>query len=432
MEVRDQGACGSCYAMAAASSGGARLCLRKKREGEASPNVPLSAQDMISCGSSGSPEYLTPFCDPYAPGFNLMYTGGCDGGNGFKALHYMHHFGLADRECAPYVSGGGDFKDHFDVHGERVPLCSLVKSEQCSLTQAENKLGVPVQCPRGDVECIKAALLDGPVTAAMTVTNAFFTYPAGTEEDDGVFYRKDGTGCGTSGDKFHHHAVTLYGWGTSKNGMDYWLGRNSWGDGWGLEGFFKIRMGNNEVDIESLVLFNVLDVKDKSAYESDCVKIEDLPTGCKFTNVCEDVRHIKARFMAQTRGDQCVGASGETHMKLNPGAQRAYVQPDSILCAVLEDISGGPYDATRYYKDNTEHYTQWLADTGQTGKCILENTYDKGNLDPNLVTGYERKLCCADECIYIHPGRNGVFDEQFCSQEACEKHEYPGALWEEK
>ena len=41
------------------------------------------------------------------------------------------------------------------------------------------------------------------------VTNAFFTYPAGTEEDDGVFYRKDGTGCGTSGDKFHHHAVTL-------------------------------------------------------------------------------------------------------------------------------------------------------------------------------------------------------------------------------
>lgn len=34
------------------------------------------------------------------------------------------------------------------------------------------------------------------------------------------------------------------GWG-NESGMDYWLVQNSWGVNWGIQGFFKIKMGDS-------------------------------------------------------------------------------------------------------------------------------------------------------------------------------------------
>lgn len=63
---------------------------------------------------------------------------------------------------------------------------------------------------------------------------------------NGGVYIYDGTSSMVGG-----HAIRIIGWGVDDN-IPYWLVANSWGTGWGpYDGYFKIRRGSDECDIES-------------------------------------------------------------------------------------------------------------------------------------------------------------------------------------
>ncbi|VDK72173.1 unnamed protein product [Onchocerca ochengi] len=49
-----------------------------------------------------------------------------------------------------------------------------------------------------------------------------------------------------------NHAAVIIGYGT-ENGKKYWLMKNSWGDWWGDQGFFKIERGINACRVETYV-----------------------------------------------------------------------------------------------------------------------------------------------------------------------------------
>lgn len=52
-----------------------------------------------------------------------------------------------------------------------------------------------------------------------------------------------------------NHAVLLVGYGRCpKTGEKFWIVKNSWGTGWGEEGYFRIRRGNDECSIESIAV----------------------------------------------------------------------------------------------------------------------------------------------------------------------------------
>lgn len=49
-----------------------------------------------------------------------------------------------------------------------------------------------------------------------------------------------------------YHAVVVVGWGQDeRSGTKYWIIKNSWGKGWGEDGFFRMIRGSNDCDIEA-------------------------------------------------------------------------------------------------------------------------------------------------------------------------------------
>ncbi len=53
------------------------------------------------------------------------------------------------------------------------------------------------------------------------------------------------------------HAVKVIGWGV-ENDVKYWIAANSWGGGWGENGFFRIQKG--ECDFESQMIAAIPDI----------------------------------------------------------------------------------------------------------------------------------------------------------------------------
>lgn len=52
-----------------------------------------------------------------------------------------------------------------------------------------------------------------------------------------------------------NHVVLVVGYGQDKaSGEKFWIVKNSWGEKWGEQGYFRIRRGNDECSMESMAV----------------------------------------------------------------------------------------------------------------------------------------------------------------------------------
>lgn len=73
---------------------------------------------------------------------------------------------------------------------------------------------------KGDDNIMSEIYTRGPVSAYINA-DCIETYTGGVNMYD------------TCNTRTTNHAIQLNGWGTDENGVDYWIGRNSWGTYWG-------------------------------------------------------------------------------------------------------------------------------------------------------------------------------------------------------
>ncbi|MBA0845714.1 hypothetical protein Goarm_023003 [Gossypium armourianum] len=106
----------------------------------------------------------------------------------------------------------------------------------CNTGKQKNKAATIINyetLPATDEEAMLQAVTNQPVSVAIDGSGLAFQFFQG-----GVFNGD----CGNS----LTHAVTIVGCGTSEEGSNYWLVKNSWGETWGEKGYFRIDRGVNK------------------------------------------------------------------------------------------------------------------------------------------------------------------------------------------
>jgi len=181
--ILDQGNCGSCVAFATIATLETQYRISS---GLSLFNIRLSPQALMSCGG-----------------------GSCGGWNVGPAASYVKSHGVPAESCFPYTSGSS---------GEDV-TCHMCKDSAMTMVKASS-----VTTPTSysfDINALKQALQSGPLATDLDVYADFMLYSSGVYKH-------------TTGDDLGGHAVSIVGYDDNKQAL---IIRNSWGTGWGENGF---------------------------------------------------------------------------------------------------------------------------------------------------------------------------------------------------
>jgi len=196
--IRNQGPCGSCWAFGAVASVESAIAIYDGLL------VDLSEQWLVSCTDAGS----------------------CSGGWPTSALEFMRCAGAQD----PCGDWGAVLEVDFPYRARDLP-CGCPYDHPYWI---DNWRRVQDPLGSGGVERIKQAIYQyGPVVACVYVNNPFFAYGGGIFNacEDGPI----------------NHAIALVGWDDTQGREGVWILRNSWGPGWGEDGYMRIEYGCNDV-----------------------------------------------------------------------------------------------------------------------------------------------------------------------------------------
>ncbi len=193
--VKDQQSCGSCVAFGTLATMESRLRVQRH---DPNLSIDLSEAHLFFCLGRDS---------------GASCTGGWWPA---KAYDMLKTKGVVDEACYPY-----DLSDT-----ECGSLCSNWSQRTMKITGYTNLTNKPAQIK----QWISSG--KGPVSACFIVYEDFFSYKSGV-------YRH------VTGKKVGGHCVVIVGYDDSPG---YWICKNSWGPGWGEQGFFRIAYGQCGID----------------------------------------------------------------------------------------------------------------------------------------------------------------------------------------
>lgn len=198
--IKQQGNCGSCYCFSAVGPVETAYVKAGKDQAKADSFI-LSEQNLLDC-------------------YNV---GGCGGGWPEECAQIAKEKGLPlTSDYGPYEARSGRCKATTKLF--RIDDYGYVGSSS----------GVP------SAQAIKDAMVKyGPISVCVAADNALSNYRGGIFKGNG---------------RSINHAVMLVGW-YMKDGKTIWIMRNSWGTGWGMNGYADMEEGSNQIGDSALWVY---------------------------------------------------------------------------------------------------------------------------------------------------------------------------------
>jgi len=186
--VKDQGGCGSCWAFSVTETMESQLAIAT-----GNPAPILSPQQVVSCAPN--PDH----CGG---------SGGCDGSTQPLGFNYTMSAGQTTEESYPYTA--------------RTGTC-----DESKIKPVAQNGGFKSLTTNSYTELATAVANVGPVAISVAAGGFGWQIYGGGVYTDGGDYVMD-------------HAVGLVGYGVDGDKM-YWTVRNSWGSGWGENGYIRLQ-----------------------------------------------------------------------------------------------------------------------------------------------------------------------------------------------
>ena len=183
--------------------------LIEKGETVADNPINLSEQQIVDCARSPRRDVSN---NPYD-------SAGCSGGWSSEAMEYIRQHNVTYESSYPYTASNGRCRQNVG---------------RSAVTLAGPDPGWRYYSG-GNATLIKSLIAVSPVVNYLRVENGFQLYNGGVLT----------TPCVNQG---VNHATAIVGYCTSKllfGNFNYWIVKNSWGDTWGENGFYKIPIIRN-------------------------------------------------------------------------------------------------------------------------------------------------------------------------------------------
>jgi C1A family cysteine protease len=181
--VKNQGSCGSCWAFASAAAIESTWAIRGHSLANASP------QHLVDCATGSN---------------------GCNGGTAMAAFDYVRkNGGIHSWSSYPYKGYRGTCRKFTTSISAKITGSTLMPAKSYSTM-------------------MNWVAYKGPIVVAL----------------DASYWRHYTGGVLASGSRDPmrvNHSVLVIGYGKTLSGVPYWIVKNSWGTGWGISGYIKVR-----------------------------------------------------------------------------------------------------------------------------------------------------------------------------------------------
>jgi C1A family cysteine protease len=204
--IKDQGACGSCWAFGAIAAFESVYNLQN-----INPNldIDLSEQFLVSCGQESNP-------------FGLH---GCCGGMMSATMEFLSSEGTITESCFNYQGIDSKGRDTYDCNKIFPSHDPVECSDKCSNWESHIIKIKDYNMIFGNKAIKNAISTYGPVITSMEVYDDFKYY------NGGIYKRNSWNYLGG-------HLVSIVGYDDSQS---CWICKNSWGTYWGEDGYFRIK-----------------------------------------------------------------------------------------------------------------------------------------------------------------------------------------------